>query len=442
MKAAFLIFIALLSTFSNCNDDEILSHDEELRLLKDLMGEEQANHVLTYAESKIASEARRLEESATKDQSTADDGLTYIYFGNQSRELTSMVCNRDYMQLFNLFGRKIPTAYVTEMQDHEYCFTDFSCCSNEHFQQLMKNFAMNINRLRKRFRPLIELLNFFRGTKLRRFLKAHKQNPKCRYILFDNRPNSINLLDDEVIKDYQKLVLTFISQIKNFIDKKEDFFGNMLCSICSPKSQGFIEYSDVNDSLVFNVSSEVCNYVYQDSSFEIKMKYIFKNVVMKIADFMECASGLEMDGYSTARFFVYPKQVINLDKMCYNNFTNEAPSCLKFCKYNIDFFKYDQYSQFTRHIRQTLRIYYKVLTQNESTIEDHYNTVYGYDLHMGLENQPLVIYSEKSPMAMKYNIKNYTIKFTDRGGLNPFMTPISLAFWKEIEYIIEHSGKS
>lgn len=437
---ALCLLLTLAST--ELSDDSVL--ENEMELLERLAGGDRIKHLLSYKETKKAREhVRRLEETTEAQDDDDDNENKYIKLDSGVRELTNMSCNRDYLQLFTLIGRKINYAYVTKIQDHEYCFTDFSCCTTEHFSHMIHTFSMNINRIRRRFKPLIELLTFFRGPELRRFVKANRNNPRCKYYIYDNRKNGVNLFDEEVLKQYSTLVVSFISQIKNFVDKKEEFFGNILCSICSPKQQTYISFNTEDNKMEFEFSSDICNSVYADASFEMKVQYIYKYLVRRIADFVECASDLTLEGYATARTIIYPKQQFHLNKECYNNFNTDMPRCLDFCRTDLDLFKFDQYSQLTRHIRQTLRLFYRVFTGGAEEVEEHYKKTSGYNFHMGMEVDPIVIFSEKSPIALKYNIANdYTIVFSERGGLNPFMTPISTAFWAEVDHIILHSGKA
>ena len=441
MKVKLLcLFLALYTAHL----EELEDIENEMELLERLLGEEKMKPLLSAKEmEKARKETRKLEEHKPEPLNEEEiDENKYIYFENGQRELTNITCNRDYMQLFNLFGRKINYAYVTQISDHKFCFSDHSCCTDEHFSHMINNFSININRIRKRFRPMIELFSFFRGPALRHFIKANMDNPKCKYILYDNRKNSINLFDVDVFKQYSDLIVSFISQIKNFVALQEELFGNMLCSICAPKQQQYIKYDETRHKLIFEFSPDICNSVYRSESFELKVQYVYKYLVRRVADFIECASNLTMTGYSTARMIIYPKQQFHLNKDCYNNFNTDMPHCLKFCKDDLDVFKYDTYSHFTRHVRQTLKIFYHVLTSSGEEIEDYYKEVFGYGFHAGLEIQPIVIFSEKSPVALKYNIKEYEIDFNEKGGLNPNMSGISKSFWEEVSYIIEHSGKA
>jgi len=420
--------------------------DNERELLERLLGEEKASELLTYKEMREhMKQERLLAEGSSENNDNQDsdsDNTKYIKIGNEVREVMNKTCKREFMQLFNLFGMKINNAYITKIQDHEYCFSNYACCTMEHFKNMIDNFAININRIRRRFRPMIEVLSFFRGPAIRYFIRQHRNNPKCKNILFDHRKNSLNLYDEEIIKEYSELLVGFISQIRNFVDLKEDIFGNMLCAMCEPGQQRYINFDEEKKTLVFQFSTNVCNNVYRTTNFELKLQYVYKHLVRRIADFIECASDMTLKGYSTARTIIYPKQEFSLNKECYNNFNSDKPECLRFCSDNLDVFKFDQASPFMRHVRQTLKIFYHVFASTGETIEDYYKEVFGYDFHMGLEIQPIIIFSEKSSIALKYNVKDYIIELSEKGGVNPTITNISLGFWAEADYIIQKSDKA
>ena len=441
MKAT-LLCVFLVACSARAEEETAL--DDEMELLERLVGKDKIQHLLSGKEVKHAREhARKLgEETVNPLPEDKDSQNTYITLEQGKREVTNITCKRDFMQLFSLYGQKITHAYVTDIADHKYCFSDFSCCTTDHFSHMMKTFALNVNRVRKRLRPVIELFTFFRGRNLRHYIKARKNDPKCKYILFDERKNSINLYDDDTFKKYSTLVVEFISQIRSFVDLKEELFGNMLCSLCAPNQQKNIVHDKENNKLIFKFSSDVCNLTYHAASFEVKLQFIYKYLVRRIADFVECASGLTLKGFMTARTIVFPHEEIHLSKDCYNNFNSDMPHCLDFCKPELDVFKYEQHSGFTRHIKKTLRLFYHIFGPGGEEIEDYYKKVFGYGFHAGLETQPIVIFSEKSPMAMKYNIKDYEIDFSEKGGINPFISPISQTFWNEVNHIIEKSGKA
>ena len=130
-----------------------------------------------------------------------ESSVSQILIDGKLRYETNMECNRDFLSIFSLYGSRINYAFQTTFQDHNYCFTDYSCCSNEHFENLMSIFAKRINKLRSSFKPFIQLLSFFRGNSIRLYIHQNLSNENCINILRDNRPNGLNFEDEEVFEE-------------------------------------------------------------------------------------------------------------------------------------------------------------------------------------------------------------------------------------------------
>lgn len=384
------------------------------------------------------------ESDSDEDGKVVDDGLEEkekleLIINGQPRLVTNYECNRDFLGLFELYGRRIDYAYLTTIEDHDYCFTDYSCCTNEHFENILENYAYKIYNLREQYQPIIELLSFFRGGNIKFFIRKNKLNDMCVNILLDNDEDGLNFLDFDVYENYRKLTVSFIDQIKDMVEMKESWFGNMLCIMCSPKYQKGINWNEETKILEFPVDPQLCNTVYKFLSIEIKMMFLFKNFVSRIADFMECSLDMTLENYTTRRRIIYAFEEFILNTSCFNNFNEDRPECLKMCSNNIRFFQDKRKFEYRKHVNQTLKLFFKALANVD--LEQHYSENLNKNINDYNFLKKTMMFSTASPIAIHFNLAESQNKFTNYFGFNPYTTPISFGFWNQINYLIEKQVK-
>lgn len=424
-------------------DSEVLNEIRENSKQLDIKFTETADIVSQHFQQKENKTGDATEDDTSALESVEDmndeveetSDIPQIVINGKLRNETEMECNRDFLSIFSLYGARINNAYQTTFEDHNFCFTDYSCCSNEHFDNILSLFAKRINSLRSSFKPFIQLLAFFRGKSIARFIRQHQASENCINILKDDRPNGLNFINFDLFEDYRKLVVSFIDQLKDFVNMKEQWFGNLLCSICSPKIQERIVWNEDDKILEFPISPQICNTIYKFQSMEVKMLYLYRRFVLKIADFVECASGLTAKGFGTKRRFIFSFNEYELNTTCYNQFNFENIECLKTCSKGINLFKNNMLFMYNQHIIQTLKLFYKVFAKGD--ISKHYENDLKQNFERKLVSMDFAIFPINTPIGIKYNLSRAQMVFTEDAGINPYLTPISFGFWNQIDYLID-----
>lgn len=380
---------------------------------------------------------------------TPNDELAEIYrkkldsdffIEGKPRIVLDAPCNRDFLGIFTLYGRRIDNAYKTTIADHDYCFNDSSCCSDEHFENLFAPFAKKVNELREFHQPIIELLSFFRGDSILNIIKRTQGSKKCIGYLKDEGESAIDLADPETFKEYQKLIVSFIDQMKDIRNMKESLFANMLCTICSPAGQTNMDWDEDAKKLTFTVNTQICNVVYKIMSFEAKLIFLFRHIILRVGDFLICQQKLDPREYSVRRKFLFNHELLGLNIECFNNFSIENSQCLQMCSKNLDFFEMNMSTKFKKHICQALKLYNKALTGND--IESHYEKRLDKEFDNYINDKSVKVFSKKSPLAMSYNVKRSKIVFSEQGGINPFLNGISFGFWNQIDHLVLEMNKT
>lgn len=286
-------------------------------------------------------------------------------------------CKVEILKAFGMSQEKFfemsqPSKADTKM----YCRRNSqTCCSATHFQSLMEGFTKATTKLRKSFEPVEELFTMFRGKVYSNFIAEVSGDDNCSsYVneamaMIGKDPSYF--FDTEHTKMRTQEIFSILVDLEFYIKRQIWFYGNLVCTICNPNENNFIEY---NKSVpVIKAMMNTCSDILETYEFEIRLIKLFNFFIRPVADVVRCKSEqLTDDEYPLSS--ISNEELFKMEnrfKSCYSNFSESNMDCVNICSKKMTVF--DTRVDFLTPIKDALKIIFHKFTKQ--TITKYYTNI-------------------------------------------------------------------
>lgn len=326
-------------------------------------------------------------------------------------------CDDKLLSLFNIspkdYGVKKP--YKASSSAREYCRNNkISCCSGEEIQTVVQKYEASNNKLKQLFEPIEEMLTLFIGKKFEQtfldFAKTdeYTENQCQKYVSFKNEADphfDFNLEDSEHINRISELIKNLRSDLAYFIKRQNWFFGNLICSVCSPQEQKYMELTDKTFKL--KADTNTCIELLNLKSFEIDLAVIYQTFLRPVANVAAC---IAREGSSNDNI---PDRLISMDvdellkligvnENCLNKLDSLDEDCKQVCQRSLS-----EYS-----------VPFKLIDFYVSSLEFYFPLLTGMEAEEYYVDRKSIAYLKKFPNSSRFFEKLYAFENEETGSIN------------------------
>ena len=364
-------------------------------------------------------------------------------FEEEEKEVSKFkdaTCNIPLMQMFNLYGLKNLKPQTTTPSLKSYCNIPQTCCSKNHYKNIIPFLSENLERLEKRLFPIIEMTDLFRGNMMNSYLKSFEESHDCIDIVrekFNTKrgPAYKNILDDSFYSyNIQKIKRLYMS-IGMIKKKFREYFGSIVCSVCDPAYQRFFNLDKENNKITITFSNDFCLSVDPIVEFFLAVHDVLHNFVSKIISYISCIEKNSFNFNLPQRRYFFIHKLKQKYKKCKSNYTTDE--CKKFCLEMQDLLLVHTDILDMGQIRAVVK--FLAAKMSGLDIEKFYTQYFDSTYFKGTELNPVQIFTPFSIIGRTYNFETYNAIFKEGEGVNPIKTPMGPSMQSKIELFLDSS---
>lgn len=286
-------------------------------------------------------------------------------------------------KLLERFGIKVESTenqkpFKAIPDELEYCKNNKdTCCTLNEIESITSKYLRSYNKLLSIFEPVEEMLTLFVGKKFyETFLKDLSgdeiKTKGCEdYTHYtDQKDNlSFNLLDAEFIDQMLREITGLTSELQMFIKRQHWFYGNLICTICNPTDQEYVEIAE--SKVKITAISGTCLELFDMKEIEMRLAKLYQIFLRPIANLHLCLNKNEDDKIPLENEL----SSMNIDSLaswieshqkCSEEFDIVDPNCLNLCKKNLS--TYSVSSDIISKFANSLEFYFPLLTGMEAKL--------------------------------------------------------------------------
>lgn len=372
-----------------------------------------------------------------------EEDISNENFEEQEKEVSKFkdaTCNIPLMQMFNLYGLKTLKPLTSTPKLKSYCNIPQTCCSKDHYKNIIPFLSENLERLENRLFPIVELTDLFRGHLMNTYLKSLGESHDCIDIVrekFNTKRGPVykNILDDSFYNsNIQKIKRLYLS-IGMIKKKFREYFGSLVCSVCDPAYQRFFNLDKENNKITITFSNDFCLSVDPIVEFFLTVHDVLHSFVSKIISYISCVEKNSFNFNLPQRRYFFIHKLKQKYKKCKSNYTTDE--CRKFCLEMQDLLLVHTDILDISQIRAVV----KFLTAKMSglNIEKFYSQYFDSTYFKGTELNPVQIFTPFSIIGRTYNFETYNAIVKEGEGVNPIKTPMGPSMQSRMELYLDSS---
>jgi hypothetical protein len=357
------------------------------------------------------------------------------------------ICKKNLMSIFSVEGNQLDQAIKATPREKAYCRRNgYTCCSAFNIMSINKYFGKGRKKLRQKFEILEELLALFRGPKFVEYVQERKDLKKCTPLVadmkLDIKGQSFGFFDLAFLRYQLEMAENLLMDTEIYVKKILWFYGDSICSICSPKVQDYFDFSDETPKI--NVHINTCSERIEEREFERNLLLLYERFISKTMEFIQCTQGVEKEedgdepdssskngddeGHKDEFLPIDEEEketfLETFDK-CWQDQSVSDPTCQGFCKKNMRQYSFPINNLF-HNFKVSLKIMYEAMTGGNE-IEEYYENIKESQWDIEDENEPIDFYPLSEDWA-KYKMDDIEWEFHTSSGHNVFKEIMSKKF--------------
>ena len=301
-----------------------------------------------------------------------------------------------------------------------------TCCSTKQIKSTQKYFNKGNKTMMKNFELVEEVLTLFKGNNYKNVIEELlKTKDKCDYVIrttFDyHKATTVEeFLSKKIFDKFLDTVNDILNELPIYVKGNSEYFGNIMCSLCSQKSHP-VHYKDDTFNMDLNVNS--CLNMNEFYIYEMRLSLLFRKFIIVLANLIKCKNG----EYDNPKFYINTFDSNLLNEMhstihtCDESSKKNVPECNKMCeKKHIMYYKFP--FDIFKTASQTLKILYKEFV-DDGDIEDYYRNVKNENFQDFYTDNPIFFFRINS-MNDKLNLEGFKWNVQNSYGMNIFFEKV------------------
>ena len=426
-----------IKILSRNNEDSDLSTVSNLDYLKktpessNLLTRKDVNVLLE--KDKDDDEINRKNRINNRNSVESVDMSDYVY-ENDEQEKT---CQPLMMSIYNVAGNHQNKSVKASPIEKSYCRRNKStCCNFENIESTNLSFAHGAKKLKQKFEMVEELLSLFRGGLYTDFIQEHESVGNCKDIVQDLKieinDTEHGFFDHMYIKYQSEMMFNLLMDTELYVKKNLWFYGDNICSICSPRIQEYFELNKEGSSVKMHINT--CSERAEEREYEKNLLLLFSTFLKPTVEFFQCVKGQEDlaeeeddEETSPSTENEHSNVLIALDKEQTETFLTTFETCWEdqnvlnqickdFCVKHMRNYSFPITNLF-HNLKVTLAVLYEALTTKD--IAEYYEEIKLISWGVEDENEPIEFFPETDDWRI-YQMDTLKWEFHTSGGHNVY----------------------
>jgi hypothetical protein len=367
------------------------------------------------------------------------------------------ICKKNLMSIFSVEGTQLDQAIKATPREKAFCRRNsYTCCSAFNISSIIKYYGAGKKQLRMKFEVIEELLALFRGPKFMEYVQERKELAKCSPLVSDLkieiRGETFGFFDHGYLRYQLEMAENLLMDTEIYTKKILWFYGDSICSICSPKVQDYFDFSDSSPKLHVHINT--CSERIEEREYERNLMLLYDRFISKAMEFIQCTQGVESEengedpdeksdsnGDGEADHFLpldeeQKEEFLETFDECWKDQRVSNPKCQGFCKKNMRLYEFPIDNLF-HNFKVSLKIMYEAMTGGNS-IEEFYEEIKESEWKIEDENQPIEFYPASEDWK-KYNMDTLEWQYHTSSGHNVFKEIMSKKFTDHEESVAKYA---
>ena len=339
-------------------------------------------------------------------------------------------CSKPLLHAFGVEGGYLDKSVKATPLEKSFCRRNrMTCCSGANIHSTNANFAKGAMELTAKFEIIEEFFALFTGPKFIDYITEHNRDEKCNAIVKDMKleikGTEYGFFDHTFVRYQMEMVQNLLMDTELYVKKNIWFFGDTICSICSPTIQEYFTVSEEESSVKTHINT--CSERIEEKEYEKNLVLIYENFVKLTMEFAECVQGEgaeegESQEEADKKHGLKPLDSAQVEKFlsefekCWDDQSVSDEDCKAFCTKSLRVYKFPIDNVF-HNFKVSLGIMYSTMTGKD--IAEYYEEIKEKEWKIEDENAIIEFFPENDDWR-KYKMDDITWDFHASKGHNMY----------------------